>query len=165
MKFTLKLFFLIVITHSSYSFSQANLPNINIKSSSGRVINIKEFSSDKIIILNFWATWCVPCINELNNINEVYTDWQKETGLALIAISIDDSRSLSRVIPLSNGYGWNYQILFDENEDLKRALNIYSIPYTIALDNGKIFYRHSGYKEGDEYILINKVKEHLQENN
>ena len=105
MKFTLKLFFLIVITHSSYSFSQANLPNINIKSSSGRVINIKEFSSDKIIILNFWATWCVPCINELNNINEVYTDWQKETGLALIAISIDDSRSLSRVIPLSNGYG------------------------------------------------------------
>ncbi len=159
-----KLIFLSFFLTTFYGISQNTVPDISINSSSGDLINIKKFTNDKIVILSFWATWCVPCINELNNINEIYTEWQKETGLELVAISIDDSRSKSRVIPLSNGYGWNYQILFDKNEDLKRAFNIYSIPYTIVVDNGKIFYRHSGYKEGDEHILINKVKEHLQNN-
>lgn len=159
-----KLIFISIFFIFYFSTGQTTVPDVSIKSSSGNLINIKTFTKDKIVILSFWATWCVPCINELNNINDVYADWQKDTGVTLIAISIDDSRSISRVIPLSNGYDWNYQILFDKNEDLKRAFNIYSIPYTIAIDNGDIFYRHSGYKEGDEYILINMVKERLQNN-
>lgn len=159
-----KLIFISIFLITFHSIGQTNVPDISIKSSSGNIINVKTFTNNKIVILSFWATWCVPCINELNNINEVYSDWQKETGVTLVAVSIDDSRSISRVIPLSNGYDWNYQILYDKNKDLKRAFNIHSIPYTIAIDNGEIFYRHSGYKEGDENILINKIKEHLRRN-
>lgn len=157
-----KLTFISLLFISFNSISQTTVPDVSIKSRSGDFINIKTFTNDKIVILSFWATWCVLCINELNNVNDIYDDWQKETGVTLVAVSIDDSRSISRVIPLSNGYDWNYQILFDKKEELKRAFNIYNIPYTIVIDNGEIFYRHSGYKEGDEYMLINMIRERLQ---
>ncbi|MGM5470531.1 TlpA family protein disulfide reductase [Flavobacteriaceae bacterium LMO-SS05] len=160
-----KLISILIFLVFFHSLGQTKVPDISIKSSSGNLINVKDFTKDKIVILSFWATWCAPCINELNNINEVYSIWQKETGVTLVAVSIDDTRSISRVLPLSNGYDWNYQILYDNNEDLKRAFNIYSIPYTIAINKGEVFYRHSGYKEGDETILIKKVKDHIRRTN
>jgi len=151
-----------ILFFSQFCFSQSKIPDISIKSSTGEIVNIKEFTKNKTVILSFWATWCVPCINELNNINEVYENWQNETDIILLAVSIDDSRTLSRVLPLANSNDWNYEILFDKNQELKRAFNILNIPYQIAIHNGNIFYSHTGYVDGQENILIEKIKEHLK---
>ena len=148
----------------NYCYTQTHVPDISIKSSTGKMLNLKEFSKDKTIILNFWATWCVPCINELNAINEVYSEWQKETNVILIAVSIDDHRTISRVLPLANSNNWSYEILFDSNQELKRAFNILNIPHQIAIHNNRIFYRHSGYTNGQENIIINKVREAVTHN-
>ena len=161
MKTSLKLVFIIILLTSKYCISQSTIPNISLKANSGKLVNIKDFTKDKIVILNFWATWCAPCINELNNINDVYREWQNDTNVILLAISIDDSRSISRVMPMSNSNNWDFKILFDKNQELKRALNIADIPHQIAIHNGVIFYRHSGYVNGQENILIKKIKEHL----
>jgi hypothetical protein len=89
----------------------------------------------------------------------VYKDWQKETGVKLIAMSIDDSRNTSKVGPLVNGKGWKYDVFLDENADFKRALNVTNIPHTFLLNKaGEIVWQHNSYAPGDEEELFEKVK-------
>ena len=83
-----------------------------------------EIDDDKITVLSFWATWCVPCINELDAISDIYEEWQEDLNVEVIAVSTDDSRTQKRIRPMINGKGWEYKILLDKNNDLKRALNI-----------------------------------------
>ena len=75
-------------------------------------------------MISFWATWCKPCIKELDAIADVYDDWQDETGVQLVAVSIDDSRNTARVAPFVNGKGWEYTVLLDPNSDFRRAMGI-----------------------------------------
>ena len=120
-------------------------------------LNIKK---DKPIVLCFWASWCIPCLNELSAIHEQFEDWKQELKFDFYAISTDDSRTDKRVKPLVNGKGWEFEVLFDRNQEFKRELNIANIPYTIIIKNGKIIYRHAGYAIGDE----NLIKKTLLEN-
>ena len=143
------------------SFSQKQMPNINLVNDNNQPVNIKnDFSEkDKLYIFAFWATWCAPCLNELDAINENYEAWKKELNMEVVAISIDDTRTQKRVKPLLNGKKWTYTILLDTNQDLKRALSIANVPYTIVVKNQKIMYIHNGYSQVAEIELYNKLKE------
>ena len=142
------------------AFSQITIPNINLNTLSGKSVKIQdEISKDKITILSFWASWCVPCINELDAISEVYEDWQEDFNLELIAISTDDARTQKRIRPMVNGKGWPYKILLDKNQELKRALNISTLPQIIILKDSKIIYIHSGYSPGVEDEFYDIIKE------
>ncbi|MFH2096197.1 MAG: TlpA disulfide reductase family protein [Bacteroidota bacterium] len=141
---------------------ELKIPSVDIKTIDGKTLNASELSNDgKPIIISFWATWCKPCVQELSAISEVYEEWQDETGVKLVAVSIDDSRSTSRVSPFVNGKGWDYDILLDANSDLKKALNVVNIPHTFLVNgDGNIVWQHAGYAVGDEeelYELVKKV--------
>ena len=146
---------------SSLLINSQELPDITLEDIEGNSISLKELtSSDDIKIFSFWATWCVPCINELDAIADVYEEWQDETNVELIAISTDDARTKKRVIPLVNGKDWEYQILLDDNQDLKRALNINVLPFVVVVKNGEIIHTRTGYTPGTEEELYEIVKEH-----
>jgi cytochrome c biogenesis protein CcmG, thiol:disulfide interchange protein DsbE len=136
------------------------LPKVDIKTMAGANVNTSAFENDgKPIIIDFWATWCKPCIEELNTIHEVYADWQKETGVKLIAVSLDDARTMQRVAPFVNGKGWNYESYVDPNGDLKRAMNVNMPPHTFILNGNKeIVWQHVGFAEGNEEELFEAVK-------
>ena len=154
--------FLFVVCFLCYNaaFSQTTIPNITLNTLNGKSIKIQdEISKDKITILSFWASWCVPCINELDAISEVYEDWQEDFNMELIAISTDDARTQKRIRPMVNGKGWPYKILLDKNQELKRALNISTIPQIIILKDSKIIYIHSGYSPGVEDEFYDIIKE------
>ncbi|PTX63557.1 thiol-disulfide isomerase/thioredoxin [Kordia periserrulae] len=139
--------------------AQKEIPNVEVKNLDGTSLNMNQITQEKgVKILSFWATWCVPCINELDAINEVYEDWQDETNVELIAIATDDSRTKKRIKPLINGKGWEYKILLDDNQDLQRALNITTIPHVIVIKDGEIVFRHTGYFPGAENQLYDVVK-------
>lgn|SRR5690554_1240024 len=139
--------------------AQSKLPNVTLKDLKGKSVNIAQYGkSDKPVIVSFWATWCGPCLKELEAINKVYDKWQKETGVELVAVSIDDSRTRSRVKPLVNGKSWDYTILLDENQELKRAMNVINPPYTIVVYKGQIVYSHTGYTPGTENELYKELK-------
>ena len=113
----------------------------------------------KITIVSFWATWCVPCINELDAIQEKIDDMRKEKPFRLIAISTDEARTVHRVKTLATTREWSFDIYLDESNEVKRAFNVSNIPFIIILNNGKIVYQRLGYVPGDEEILMDKIKQ------
>jgi len=138
------------------------LPSIIIQDLDGKQVNIAEYGkSGKVTVLNFWATWCVPCKKELTNIHQMYEQWQKDYDVQIVAISIDDARNRAKVKATAEGSGWDYIVLIDQNQELKRALNFQTVPYTLMLDkSGNVVYEHAGYVEGDEYELEDKIAEY-----
>ena len=151
---------LFLITFSLFTLlSYSQLPNINLKDVNGNTKNLSKFSNNgNPTIISFWATWCKPCKAELNTIAEEYDDWVDETGVKLIAISIDDARSSTRVEPYINAQGWEYMILLDPNGDYKRAMNVNNVPHTFLVNgNGKIVWDHNNYSPGDEDELYEKL--------
>lgn len=151
------LFMVLGIVLSTY----AQLPSIMLKSIDGRAVKTDTLSNNgKPFIIDFFATWCKPCNRELSAISEVYEEWQEETGVKIIAVSIDQAQNINKVKPLVDNNGWPYEVLLDPNSDFRRALGIQAIPYTLIVDGkGNIVYKHNGYTDGAEEELIEKVRE------
>lgn len=142
----------------------AQLPSVKLKDINGKVVDTAQLSNDgKPFIITFFAKWCKPCNRELNAISEVYEEWQEETGVKVFAVSIDQAQDALKVKPFVDGNGWEFHVLLDPNGAFKRALGVNLIPHAIVCDgNGKIVESHSGYTEGAEEQLIEKVREVLK---
>ena len=143
---------------------RAQLPDLTLKDIDGQTVKTQELGNDgKPFIIDFFATWCKPCNRELSAIADVYEEWQEETGVKLIAVSIDKAQNTNKVKPLVDQHGWEYEVLLDPNSDFLRALGGTMIPYVVIVDgSGQIVYKHSGYTEGAEEEIIDKVRELLQ---
>lgn len=141
----------------------AQLPSVILKDINGKTVDTAQLKNDgKPFIISFFATWCKPCNRELKAISEVYADWQDETGVKVVAISIDQAQNINKVKPMVDGNGWEYEVLLDPNSDFKRAMGVNMIPAVFIIDgNGKIADSRSGYTEGSEEHLIEKVRELL----
>lgn len=137
------------------------LPNVTIKTLDGKSFTTSQMSnSEKPIILSFWASWCRPCLKEMAAISDLYDDWQDETGVKLVAVSIDDARTVNNVRPLVNARGWEFEFYLDTNSDFKRAMGVNDVPHTFILNGkGEVVYQHTSYTEGSEKELFKKLKE------
>lgn len=162
------LILLFILGISSFTTKKAlspksTVPSVSIKTLKNQTVNIQEvLNKEGYTIISFWATWCKPCISELNAINDEYIDWQEETGVKVIAISIDDARSITRIPTIVNGKDWQFEVYSDENSDLKRALNVQNVPHTFIVDaKGEIVWQHTSYNPGDEAHYIEFIKEEL----
>jgi len=143
--------------------AHAQLPSVTLKSIDGKTVDTAKLENGgKPFIISFFATWCKPCNRELNAIHEVYPDWQDETGVKVVAVSIDQAQNIQKVKPLVDSNGWEYEVLLDPNGDFKRAMGVNMIPHVFIVDGeGKIVESRSGYTEGGETHLIEKVRELL----
>lgn len=158
--FLLSAIFLFAMLVFESNAADKKVPSVKLKDLKGNTVDSKSFNNDgKPYVINFWATWCKPCIQELNAISDVYAQWQKETGVKIIAVSIDDTRNSKRVAPFVKGRGWEYEIYLDENSDFKRALNVNNPPQTYLVDGkGNIVWEHNGYSPGSEDELYKELK-------
>ncbi|GIZ14931.1 TlpA family protein disulfide reductase [Capnocytophaga catalasegens] len=140
-------------------FSQNYLSNIELKNLENKSVNIATYNTvNHPIIISFWATWCAPCIKELKTFHKHYKQWQSKYNVELLAIATDDAKTKNRVKSLVKGAQWQYTIFFDDNQELKRSLNIANIPYTLILYKGKAVFVHSGYTPGVETEIEKKLQ-------
>lgn len=147
---------------SAIAQTGSTIPAADVKALDGKTVNTSKFSNDgKPMIISFWATWCKPCKKELDAVAEVYPEWQKETGVKLLAISTDDSRSSAKVVTDVKSKGWEFEVYMDENQDFKRAMNVGDIPHVFIINGkGEVVWQHNGYADGDEehmYEILKKV--------
>jgi len=141
-----------------FAFSQdrsKKVPSAKVKDLQGKMVDTGDISNNgKPMIISFWATWCGPCKKELNAISDVFDDWSEETGVKLLAFSIDDARSSARVMPYVNAQAWDFDVYLDYNQDFKRAMNVNNVPHTFLVDGkGNVVWQHNNYSPGDEEEL------------
>jgi cytochrome c biogenesis protein CcmG, thiol:disulfide interchange protein DsbE len=138
----------------------SKIPSVTVEDMQNKKVDTKTFSNNgRPMIILFWATWCKPCIQELKAFNEVYEDWKKETGVKIIAVSIDDARSSKKVASFVKGRDWKYDVYIDENSDFRRAMNVNNPPHSFLIDGkGNIVWQHNGYAPGDEDEMYKELK-------
>ncbi|MFM7467776.1 MAG: TlpA family protein disulfide reductase [Crocinitomicaceae bacterium] len=148
-------FFFLLTTY----YNAQKVAAVKLKDLKGKTYNTAELGFEGPVVISFWATWCSPCKKELNTIHELYEDWQAETGVKLVAVSIDDEKTKNQVPTYVNGKAWEYLVLLDPNGDFKRAMGVNNVPHTFLLDkDGNIVYTHNNYAPGDEEKLYQEIK-------
>ena len=148
---TLTVLFSIGTAKSQSSLSQVD--SLQVTSLEGEKIYLADIENgDEPILLIFWASWHHPAKKMLSSINELLEDWTDETGVKLIAISIDDERNKARVRPYIESKGWDFDVYFDSEDNVERTLyGRKAVPLTFIIDHQRnITYRHAGYELGDE---------------
>ncbi len=155
-----KIAFLLFFGFIILSVRGQEIPDIKLFTMEGENFQTQKLNEfgNKPVVLSFWATWCIPCLNELSAINDHWDEWKKKTQFEFYAISEDDSRSVGTVSSLIHGKDWPFKVLIDENQEFERELNLANIPYTLVIKNKKIIYKKSGYVSGNENELYSILK-------
>ena len=110
------------------------------------------------IVINFWATWCIPCREEMKKLKKIYKKY-KDDGLVILSISIDDPKTVGKVKGFVNTYKYPFTFLLDTNNEVIQLYQGTNPPYTVLLDkDGTIVYTHTGYRKGDEKKLAEQIE-------
>jgi thiol-disulfide isomerase/thioredoxin len=116
------------------------------------------FEKDKITLVSFWATWCVPGKREVKTISRKMADWKKQADFNYIAIAVDQEHTEDIAQTYALAQRWHFPCYIDPNSDLKQPLNFQALPYIMIIDKmGRVAYKHTGYLEGEQ--ILTKLKE------
>ncbi len=143
------------------SLSAQNLTKLTnlLATPDGAQKSAAQLGAGKVTIVSFWATWCVPCKQEMSAIHPIY-DKLKANGVEYIAVSIDNTKTMSKVGSFITSKGYNFPVLLDPNSELFRSVNGTQVPYTLVFGaDGKLASKHDGYLAGDEAKLEKEVME------
>jgi peroxiredoxin len=140
----------------------AQVPSVTVENSKGEAVNTKTLLDEGTpMIVSFWSTSCKPCIRELDAICNELPDWLDKVEFRVVAVSTDDSRLLAKAKSFAEGRGWGeeYTLLFDKNQDFMRAMNVSVVPHVFVIDGkGKVVYSHTSYVPGNELELFEAIK-------
>ncbi len=143
------------------TFAQGQFPALRLTDLNGKPIEVQQvIRQHRYTLIVWWATWCVPCRKELHVLKKVYDRWKKQYNVEVIAISVDDARSMSRAKAYARAQGWQWLALFDPQQQSMRAVGFRTVPFAVLVDqNGNIVKRKQGYMEGDEKTWENAMKQ------
>lgn len=155
-----KLFGLLCALFAVWGVSAQKLPDVKIEIASGEIIPTTSLTGKKPLIISFWSISCKPCLQELNAINDQLDEWREEADFDVVAVSVDDARLKSTAKARAAAFGWDFICLYDENQALKRAMNVTLTPQSFVVDaQGNIVFSHTGYTPGSEQLLLDKIIE------
>jgi peroxiredoxin len=153
--------FLILLTTSVKVYPQGRVYDFSLRDTDNRSVSLSEISGQSLTVIDFWATWCQPCIRSIPKLvalNEAYED----SGVKFIGISVDSPRNLSKVKPFARSMGIRYPVLLDANGELMGELNVSAVPTLLIIDSDyRILYMHEGFSAGDELTIQEEIDKHL----
>ena len=132
-------------------------PNFTLRDINNQNVSLAD-QKGKVVLLNFWATWCQPCRAEHSKLELMYKEL-KPKGLEILAVSADDARSSSQVKPMVVRAGISFPVLLDPATSVVSQYNpAKALPYNVIIDRaGKIRQVHQGYNPGDEVALHDEI--------
>ena len=135
-------------------------PDFALKSSTGENLRLSEYRGD-VVMINFWATWCGPCRQEMPLLDELYSRYQR-VGFNLLGVNIDDDSR--RAMQMIDELGVNFPVLFDARKEVSKLYEVEAMPVTVLVDReGKVRYVHHGYKPGYEDKYLDQIRSLLRE--
>ncbi len=135
-------------------------PDFALKSSTGENLRLSEYRGE-VVMINFWATWCGPCRQEMPLLDDLYNRYER-VGFKLLGVNIDDNSQ--RAIDMMRELGVNFPVLFDASKDVSKLYEVNAMPVTVILDReGNVRHVHQGYKPGYEEKYLNEVRALLRE--
>lgn len=153
---------ILILIFSVAILAETIAPDLSLRDLDGSLFNLEDSLGDKHIIIDFWATWCSPCMRYLPILHEIQQQFADE--LIVVTISIDRPRNHSDVRRVIRSQNYDFVTLLDPNGDVQRLYNVRTVPHTFLLDKeGQIVYDHSGYRQGDEEKLIARIKSLLND--
>ena len=142
--------------------AKAQSINFETKDIDNNWVNLKDLSGERFTVIDFWATWCKPCVNALPKLNKL-SEQYKTDGINFIGISVDGPRNQAKVKPFTQTLGISYPVVFDSDQELFSEMNASVLPTLIVLNNkGKEVYRHEGFQPGDEELFAEKINSLLK---
>lgn len=149
--------FVILIVGLTATAQEKTAPDFTLPTLEGNNYQLSKNFGKGPILINFWATWCIPCREEMKKLKEIYQTYEKD-GLQILSISIDDPKTVSKVKSFINTNRYPFTVLLDTNNEVFQLYKGTNPPLSLLLDrNGKIVYEHTGYRKGDEKKLEEKI--------
>ncbi len=135
-------------------------PDFVLKSATGENLRLSEYRGD-VVMINFWATWCGPCRQEMPLLDELYGRYQR-VGFNLLGVNIDDDSR--RAMAMVNELGIKFPVLFDEDKKVSKLYEVEAMPLTLLLDReGTVRHIHHGYQPGYEQKYLDEIRSLLRE--
>ncbi len=135
-------------------------PDFALKSSSGANLRLSEYRGD-VVMINFWATWCGPCRQEMPLLDELYQRYER-VGFNLLGVNIDDDSR--RAMQMIDELGVNFPVLFDARKEVSELYDVEAMPVTVLVDReGTVRHVHHGYKPGYEDKYLDQIRSLLRE--
>lgn len=156
-------FALAVLATSSLAASDLSglpAPDFALKSATGENLRLSEYRGD-VVLINFWATWCGPCRQEMPLLDQLYTRYER-VGFSLLGVNIDDDSA--RAMEMIRELGVSFPVLFDARKEVSQLYNVDAMPVTVLVDReGTVRYVHKGYKPGYEEMYLDQIRSLLRE--
>ena len=145
---------------ASSGLTGQSAPDFALKSSSGENLRLSEYRGN-VVMVNFWATWCGPCRQEMPLLDELYSRYQR-VGFSLLGVNIDDNQS--KAMNMVSELGLCFPVLFDSRKEVSMLYEVDAMPVTILIDReGTVRYVHHGYKPGYEEKYLDQIRSLLRE--
>ena len=153
----------LIVTLSFVNYLNAEVENFSLDNTDGQRTEFNEIKGEKLTVIDFWATWCKPCVNSIPKLNKLAQE-TKEKGVGFIGINVDSPRNISKVKPFVQALGVSYPVLLDTDEEVMTQLNVSVLP-TLLIVNSKneIVFTHEGFKPGDEVLIKEEIEKILSE--
>jgi thiol-disulfide isomerase/thioredoxin len=137
------------------------LESLKLENLDGEVQPLSTYLEDGPLLIDFWATWCKPCLVALPELQQLYTDLS-EHGLQMLGINEDGPRNASKVKPFIRSHGYTFPVVLDLNREAQRRLNALTLPTTLLLDReGTVVHASFGFRKGETEQLRAKIEELL----
>jgi peroxiredoxin len=132
----------------------ANATDFTLVDINGNAVSLSQYLGKGAVLIDFWATWCKPCMAELPHLQRMY-DARKKDGFVVLAVSMDGPETEAEVVPTARMLGYTFPILLDPET---RAVSLYNprraAPFSVLIDkHGRVFKRREGFNAGDEASL------------
>ncbi len=139
---------------------QAPAPDFTLRGPDGRNLRLGE-QRGQVVLVNFWASWCGPCRQEMPQLNRLY-DKYRSAGLVMLGVNIDDDARVGAAT--AQRWGVRFPVLLDEQKAVTRLYDLGSMPATVLIDrDGRVRYLHRGWRDGADELYERQIRELVKE--